>query len=42
MLILIVRGDHYACDIVLEKYYLYDSETGTVWLVTEKWIVFPG
>jgi hypothetical protein len=42
MLLLIVRSDHYACDIVLEKFYLYDGETVTVWLVAEKWVVFPG
>jgi len=35
LLLFIIRRDHYACDITVEKFYLCDGETVTVWLVAE-------
>lgn len=35
LLLLIIRSDHHACDIILEKFYLCDGETVTLWLVAE-------
>ena len=35
LLLLIIRSDHFACDIILQKFYLCDGEIVTLWLVAE-------